>query len=423
MKPKLTLCLTLVLIGILFGCSTTARADETNMPALTNAAQSYATATVKTNWMDAKVTLYRTTGGVVQLDAKREVVTVRYGPHTNDVDVVAFVDSDSGNAWVGSSFGFAAIFYLETESGIVRGNMLFSRLELGAPRPNEHDVINGALAFGVVIWNRSFVPSVKRGENVDAAIVQFNKNIDLKSVESGMRQERRTILENSRAGVETGLNPWLFQDEGHGSQFVETTIEAVDISNGKLRLDLKSPTGSHKASVWIDLKTWQVVKVIQDGKGLAGQPVKVADIEITFADPPVTPPRNLPKEAQCPPDFDSKEHGTFTDIVAGRIKALNVTWADPKFFKTQSQTRELLRELLSSTNTYTYNFHIWQWADVTPSVVATVEHTVGNQGKWMVWCDRSPSIYWAYLDGNGKWRWGGWDYKAPRPKSLDTERK
>jgi hypothetical protein len=157
--------------------------------------------------------------------------------------------------------------------------------------------------------------------------------------------------------------------------------------------------------------------------GSGVQPVKVADIEIAFADPPVTPPRNLPKEAQYPPDFDSKEHGTFTDIVAGRIKALNVTWADPKFFKTQSQTQELLRELLSSTNTYTYNFHIWQWADDTPSVVATVEHTVGNQGKWMVWCDRSPSIYWAYLDGNGKWRWGGWDYKAPRPKSLDTERK
>jgi len=266
MKPKIILDLALVLIGVLFGCSTTARADETNMPVLTNAAQSYVTATVKTNWMDTKVTLYRTAGGVVQLDAKREVVTVRYGPHTNDVDVVAFVDSDTGNAWVGSSFGFAAIFYLETESGIVRGNVLFSRLELGAPRPNEHDVINGALAFGEVIWNRSFVPSVKRGENVDAAIVQFNKNIDLKSVDSGMREERRTILANSRAGVETGLNPWLFQDEGHGSQFVETTIEAVDVSNGKLRLDLKSPTGSHKASVWIDLKTWKVVKAIQDGK-------------------------------------------------------------------------------------------------------------------------------------------------------------
>jgi hypothetical protein len=81
-----------------------------------------------------------------------------------------------------------------------------------------------------------------------------------------MPEERRISLGDNLHQVENGLDPWLFQDQGHGSQFKATTIEAIDVSDGKLRLDLKNPTGSHKASVWIDLKTWQVVKTIQDGK-------------------------------------------------------------------------------------------------------------------------------------------------------------
>ena len=260
MKPKLILCLALVLSGGLFGRFNIASADETN------ASQSYVTATVKTNWTDAQVTLYQTTGGTVQLDAKREVVTVCYGPYTNDWDVLAFVDPETGNAWVGSGFDVGQMFYLETESGIFCGNVFFvGPVALGAARRDIHGVVVGSEVSGLIIWNRSFVASVKHGENVDAAIKQFNKNIDLKTVER-MPEERRISLGDNLHQVENGLDPWLFQDEGRGSQFKATTIEAIDVSDGKLRLDLKNPTGSHKASVWIDLKTWQVVKTIQDGK-------------------------------------------------------------------------------------------------------------------------------------------------------------
>ena len=253
--------------GGLVSCSSIARKDETNAPVSTNAAQSHVTATWTTKWMNTKVTLYRTTGGAVQLAAKRAGVTVLYGLYTNDTDVVAFVDTDTGNAWIGEGFGIDhRMFYLETESGIVRGSVGFSRLELGAALVDEHGVITGSRAFGEVGWDRSCVTSVKRGENVETAIDQFNKNDDLKSVWRGFRTERRTLLGDNLDRVENGLDPWLFQGEQHGSQFTETTIEAVDVSDGKLRLDLKNPTGSHKVSVWIDLKTWKVLKTIQDGK-------------------------------------------------------------------------------------------------------------------------------------------------------------
>jgi hypothetical protein len=291
MNLKMILGLALVVSSGLFGCSSVARADETNAPVSTNAAQSYVTATLKTSWTDAKINLYRTKGGMVQLDAKREVVTFREGPytHASDAGVLAFVDPETGNAWAGSSFGIEPIepmFYLETESGILRGTVWFGTVALGAVRPDEHDVINGVMPFGQLNWNRSLVPTVKHGENVDAVIGQLNKDNDPQLVVTGMHREKVTIIQNSLQQVDNGLNAWFFvdersnprsfvderlnprffSDERRSSQFAVTMVGAVDVSDGKLRLDLKSPTGAHTASVWIDLNTWKVVKVVQDGK-------------------------------------------------------------------------------------------------------------------------------------------------------------
>ncbi len=263
MNPKPLFCLAFVLSSGFFGFSSIA--GETNAPIWTNTAQIYVAATVKTNWTDVKIVLYRTTGRALQLDAKHEVIAFRAGSHAYDVDVIAFVDPETGNAWVGSSVN-AQIFYLETESGIFGGRVQFGVVALGAPRSDQHDVINGSMAFGDLYWDRSLVPNVKRGENVDVLIGQFNKTNDLKSVATTMRRERTTIIENSLHRVENGLNPWFFITERQGSQFAETTIETIDVIDGTLRLDLKNPTANHKASVWVDLKTWKVMKVIQDDK-------------------------------------------------------------------------------------------------------------------------------------------------------------
>lgn len=153
--------------------------------------------------------------------------------------------------------------------------------------------------------------------------------------------------------------------------------------------------------------------VLLSGGAFAGARVGVADIKITFASTPLAPVADLPKEALYPPGFDSVEHGALTNIVAGRISALDVAWTDPKFFKTEKQTQNFLRQLLSITNSQTYAFHIWSYGDGVPSVVATVEHTEGKQGKWWVWF--SPSLTCAYLDGGGKWWWGMWPKSVPTP--------
>jgi hypothetical protein len=149
----------------------------------------------------------------------------------------------------------------------------------------------------------------------------------------------------------------------------------------------------------------------------AAAPVPVADIKITFAKLSLAPSRALPTEVLDPPSSDVKEYGPFTNIVAGHIASLDVTWANPNDFKTENQTRKFLRELLSSTNTETWTFHVWSWAEGQPSIVAAVNHTNGKQGAWMIWC--SPGPFWAYKDENGKWWWGSWkSWKGSGPKSL-----
>lgn len=153
----------------------------------------------------------------------------------------------------------------------------------------------------------------------------------------------------------------------------------------------------------------------------SGKRVDVSEIKIKFASQQVAPPLGgLPKEAQYPKGADAEDHGALTNIVAGRMAALTVTWADPQIFKTHGQVQDFLRELLCSTNTQSWSFHIWSYLDGIPCATATVKHTNGRQGLWWVW-DR-PNLAWAYQDADGKWWWGSWDFRSPKPKSLGTRK-
>jgi hypothetical protein len=145
-------------------------------------------------------------------------------------------------------------------------------------------------------------------------------------------------------------------------------------------------------------------------------------IKITFSRPSEAPPPfggGLPRNSSYPPGHDSREHGAFANIVAGNISGVKVTWADPERFKTEAETEALLRELLSSPNTTTWAYHAWSQLDGFPSVVATIEHRKGKEGRWVVWC---PGPNWAYQDENGKWWWSTWQrYKDQPPKSCEDK--
>ncbi|HUB66187.1 MAG TPA: hypothetical protein VL981_01725 [Candidatus Methylacidiphilales bacterium] len=46
-------------------------------------------------------------------------------------------------------------------------------------------------------------------------------------------------------------------------------------------------------------------------------------------------------------------------------------------------------------------FIVWQYGDLDPSLVATVDYTSGKQGAWWIWF--GPNLAWAFEDENGKW--------------------
>jgi len=60
-----------------------------------------------------------------------------------------------------------------------------------------------------------------------------------------------------RETIDNGINLWAF----FGGLVI---IKAVAVNDGQLYLEFTSHDGDHRAGIWIDLKTWQVVKTTQD---------------------------------------------------------------------------------------------------------------------------------------------------------------
>jgi hypothetical protein len=158
---------------------------------------------------------------------------------------------------------------------------------------------------------------------------------------------------------------------------------------------------------------------------LAGT-VAAGEIAVTFANPPVRPTPDIPadsRHAGTEPDPDAgkggpwevrfgtvrdlRDHGPLSTLVAGRIAALDVTWSDVALFRTNAETEDFLRALLTVPKGTTRTHVFWAQMLGVPSVVATVEHTQGARGSWRVWY-AWPSIYCVYRDGRGAWWFGHW---------------
>jgi hypothetical protein len=142
----------------------------------------------------------------------------------------------------------------------------------------------------------------------------------------------------------------------------------------------------------------------------AGRSDSPTTIRVLFADKPAPPGRDVPKEArQAAPDRREKpaHPGAFSKLVAGGISTITVTFFDPKALKGRQDTERFLRRLLTTPKGSTYNHVPWAQSLGVPTVSATIEHTQGKPGTWLVW-DGGQSVYCAYQDGAGRWWFGVW---------------
>ena len=128
-----------------------------------------------------------------------------------------------------------------------------------------------------------------------------------------------------------------------------------------------------------------------------------SDFRIVCARPFVAPrPNSLPREALFPHGSVPIKNGTFADMMARRISHLTVTWADPKYFRTQGEIQLFLNELLKSPSGI-FSYHIWEYGEGDPLLIAVVHYRGIGTGKLFVWV--YPDVHWAYLSENGTWWW------------------
>ena len=274
MKPKLILCLALVLSGCVSCKSVPADNVAPSLLFLTNSQSIYIDPTVETNWHDVKVTLYRDSGEIAQLDARG--ITIGDGANSRmGENIIALVDPKTGNTWVGSLGWYEPYFFLETKTNIICGGIMSGAIELGRSGGGEN-VFNGAAASVNVQWSYSFISNLKRDNTATSAVKELAAEIKeygswqkLYYAKFFQQRKETSIPVNKRGN--NGINPWLFLSNQIGNLI---TIEAIRFKDEALLLDLKGPDGTHPngesgihtASAWIDLKTWKVVKTIQDGK-------------------------------------------------------------------------------------------------------------------------------------------------------------
>jgi len=271
MKPKLLLCLALVLSGCVSCKSIHAEKVAPFLLFPTNSPQIYSDPTKETNWHDIKVALYRDSGEIAQLNAK----CITIGDETNswtEENIVVLVDPKTGNAWVGSLGWCEPYFFLETKTNIICGGIICMATALGRESSGAENEFNGAAASVTVQWIYSFISNLKQDDTATSAVKELAAEIK----EYGswrklyyakfLQQRKETSLPASKRG-NNGINPWLFLSN-------PIMIEAIHFKDETLHLGLSGPggihpngeSGVHTASVWIDVKTLKVTKIIQDGK-------------------------------------------------------------------------------------------------------------------------------------------------------------
>lgn len=197
--------------------------------------------TIESSWSAHTNVLYNKQGAKVnaKTDSKHAVYSYRdRGNRLIELPVVAFRSPETGIIFIGND-GFN---YLETDSGIVGW-----RLWPG----------------GSVAWCKNLAMNAKPEVQLDSAIGQFEREMDPLILEG---------LNREGTGLISVLGEDFFAASPKSSRIAsighDAKVTDFEVKEGRLHLDITSPTGVYKARVWIDIKSHRVLKADQDGKNV-----------------------------------------------------------------------------------------------------------------------------------------------------------
>lgn len=226
MKPRIILCLTLVLSGILFGCKSPSH------PVVNNQNSSRKTI-IKTPWKSQKINLYSLAGELTVVDAKKTRIEFTEEGFSHELRILIFVNPKTGNVWVGRDTDF----YFENTVGIT----------------------GGWLGGCILNWDASLIPKTKQEEKLDDVVNRFvTKTPHWKLWEPDADSETFTDLKFV-------LSTYFFSPFENSSAPGAARLKKFGIKDRAIQLDLESPWGP-KGSVWISLDTHEILKAVENGK-------------------------------------------------------------------------------------------------------------------------------------------------------------
>jgi len=209
---------------------------------------------LKTAWTNTTVQVYRSSGGPVELPAKRAVYSVwcktNPVPHKKfDCAVTAFIDPATRNVWIGLADGLRAETNYDIDvddkviSVVVCSNLFVETdLEIWS---GDNSLWDGAFACG-----ESLIKKAEPGEDIDAIIRRFDQ-MDGGSLPFSQRQWETALSNHFRKE--------FFASTNHLGNSV-TLIQRIAIDRDRLRLDFTSERFGTTGTAWLDAKTHKIWK-------------------------------------------------------------------------------------------------------------------------------------------------------------------
>jgi hypothetical protein len=172
--------------------------------------------------------------GVIRRNAAKEALyeikSIATDRVFGEIELTAFIDSQSGKTYVGPK----ADFYFEWKSGIVGGQILDG---------------------GAIRWWDSLVKASNYND-LNEAISAFDSQV---TGEKLVSHEPATLFHNV-------LKLWFVSRTPFNSFSAPTPLLGVELKGDLLKLDLKSADGKSQASIWIEPNTRKIVKAVQDNE-------------------------------------------------------------------------------------------------------------------------------------------------------------
>jgi hypothetical protein len=196
--------------------------------------------------------LYRPSGEIVQIDARRAVYTVQSikAPRSKGFDspVIAFIDPETASVWIGQDTESVETNEFIADDHTLHTNYL-THTNLYVENGSEILSCGSVLVDGVFDGCESVIKKAQPAENLDSVIDRYDKSADSAWPLYGATWE---------AAFNNDFGEDFFSSGNAGSQ--STQISLLAVADGKIRLQFYSLKYRTTGSVWLDLNTLKVLK-------------------------------------------------------------------------------------------------------------------------------------------------------------------